>query len=350
MAKIAVLTSGGDAPGMNTALASATKVASAAGFEMVGVRDGFDGLLDGAFEPLTPARVDDWWHRGGTMLGTARCPRFLDPAHRRAAARALEGFQALVVIGGNGSLTGAHLLAQETGTRVVGVPASIDHDIACTGHAIGVDTALNTITEATDRIADTARSHRRVFLVEVMGRDCGYLAMAAAIATGADAVLYREQGKAEDRLVDEVAGLARRAFSVERGKRHVLVIKAEGVLVPAERLGARVSEAIADVPGVSVRVTVLGHVVRGGNPSFRDRMIAGRLAHAATWAAIQGHGDVMVGWKPDEAFGYESVDARIRLFPLATVLAETARLLDGSHPSTRKRVRMLEKVQGIWAL
>lgn len=351
MGQLAVLTSGGDAPGMNAAVAAVTKLACALGWRVLGVNNGYDGLMAGDFQELRPLDVDGWWHRGGTFLGSARSERFRTPEGRADAARSLEGTDALLVIGGNGSLTGARLLHEEQGVCVVGLPASIDNDIACTSFAIGVDTALNTIMEACDRISDTASSHRRVFIVEVMGRECGYLAMAAAIATAADAVLFREQGKSEDQLVDELSAVIRRSFAAERGKRRVLIVKAEGVEVPTERLVQRLGErAAAEAPGVGVRATVLGHVVRGGNPSYRDRLIAGRLAFGAVQAAVAGRGGVMAGWEAHEAGGIETRDGSVRLFPLGEVLAQTERLLDGSHPTTQRRVAMLEAVQGVLPL
>lgn len=351
MKTLAVLTSGGDAPGMNTAVATATKVAAAASWRVVGVENGYDGLIDKCFIELTPAGVDGVWHRGGTFLGSARCARFRTEAGRAQAAQNLAGVDALVVIGGNGSLAGAQALREQTGAPVVGVPASIDNDIACSSTAIGVDTALNTIVEACDRISDTARSHRRVFIVEVMGRECGYLAMSAAIAAAADAVLFREQGKDEDQLVGELREMLRRSFSAARGKRRVLIIKAEGVEVPTERLAARLQGHLAeDAPGVALRYIVLGHVVRGGNPSFRDRLVAGRLTHAAVHAALAGQFGVMAGWQPEHPGGAASVDPMVRLFPLEQVLDETRVLLDGDHPTTRRRVRMLAAVQGVLPL
>ncbi len=351
MKQLAVLTSGGDAPGMNAAIAATTKVATALGWRVLGVKNGYDGLMAGDFVELGPHEVDGWWHRGGTMLGSARSDDFRTPEGRARAARSLEGVEGLVVIGGNGSLTGAKLLHEEQDVRVVGVPASIDNDIACTSFAIGVDTALNTIMEACDRISDTASSHRRVFIVEVMGRECGYLAMAASIATAADAVLFREGGKTEDQLVDEISKVIRRSFSAARNKRRVLVIKAEGVEVPASRLVARLKERMPkNAPGVGIRATVLGHVVRGGNPSYRDRLIAGRLAYSAVQAVADGRSGVMAGWEPHESGGIETRDGSVRLFPFETMLEQTAALLDGSHPATKRRVAMLEAVQGVLPL
>ena len=351
MPTLAILTSGGDAPGMNTAVAAATKVATAAGLDVVGVEDGYDGLIDGRLRPLTPAALDGAWHRGGTLLGSARSDRFRTQAGRaRAAARAAD-WMGLLVIGGNGSLTGAHLLHQEHGVPVVGLPASIDNDIGCTSFALGVDTALNTIMEACDRISDTASSHRRMFIVEVMGRECGYLAMAASIATAADAVLFREQGKGEDALVEDLRRVIRAAFSEERDKKRVLVLKAEGVEVPTAKLISRLEAHLdEDAPGVGIRATVLGHVVRGGPPSYRDRLLAGRLAYGAVGALLGGHAGVMAGWEPYGDAGVATPDPSVRLVPLHEVLEQTAALLDGSHPITKRRVRLLEAVQGVLPL
>ena len=348
MKTLAILTSGGDAPGMNTAIAAATKVAVSEGWTVLGVENGYDGLIDGRFCDLRPNRVDDHWTHGGTFLGSARSDRFLTPEGRQQAARNLVGVNGLLVIGGNGSLAGAHALHEETGAPVIGLPASIDNDIACTSTAIGVDTALNTIVDACDRISDTARSHRRVFIVEVMGRECGYLAMNSAIASAADAVIFREQGKHLEQLVDELRHIIRRSFAASRGKRRVLIIKAEGVEVSTEQLGHCLTATLADdAPGVALRVIVLGHLVRGGNPSFRDRMLAGRLAHAGVRAAIAGQFGVMCGWKPEHGGGLSTTDPYVTLFPFADVLEQTRYLLDGDHPTTRRRLRMLERVQGI---
>lgn len=351
MPTLAILTSGGDAPGMNTAVVSATKVAAARGWDVVGVLDGYEGLIDGRFRPLTPEVVSRWWNLGGTELGSARSERFRERAGRTQAGEHLKraGVEALIVIGGNGSLTGGQALERDTGVRVVGVPASIDNDLACTSIAIGVDTALNTIVEACDRLSDTARSHRRAFFVEVMGRDCGYLAMASSIAAMADAVLFREQGRSEDELVHQLRGLLR--DSVSRGKQRVLVIVAEGVSPGTARLAERVSEHLEqDAPGFGLRHTVLGHVVRGGKPSFRDRLVAGRLAFGAVSAAMAGESGVMVGYEPSESGGVRSADPSVHLFPIDRVLADTAALLDGTHPTTKRRLALLDAVAGVLPL
>ena len=223
-----------------------------------------------------------------------------DPEGRATAAQTLKECDGLVVIGGT-DLSPEPEPSPTSTIAVVGIPASIDNDLACTSYSIGVDTALNTITEACDRISDTARSHRRAFIVEVMGRHCGYLAMAAGISCMADAVLFREQGKNQEQLISELRQVIRRAYLSSRNKRRVLIIKAEGVAVPTATLAAKLEETLQeDSGGATLRFTVLGHVVRGGRPSFRDRMVASRLGYAAVNALAQGHSGVMVGWRPDE--------------------------------------------------
>jgi 6-phosphofructokinase 1 len=360
MERIAVLTSGGDAPGMNAGLLAAVKVAIARGVEVLGVERGYDGAIEGQIRTLTrstgsglaPVGDLEWaGGRGGTILGSSRCPRFLEPAGRKAADQQLRraGAEGLLVLGGNGSLTGAHLLANETGFPVVGIPASIDNDLGCTSDAIGVDSALNTIIDACDRISDTARSHHRAFVVEVMGRDSGYLAMVSAVATAADAALLPEQGMTESEVIDEVERLVRVGVRPERAKPRILIIKAEGVPVPATRLVREVSERLKDIE-VDVRAAVLGHIVRGGNPTAHDRLLAGRFAFAAIGALLQDATDVMVAWRPSLAGGAETPDSSVRLFPMADVLAETSRLLDGTSPVTQARLQRMRAAQGVLGL
>lgn len=350
MTPIAALTSGGDAPGMNTAIRALVKAAARAGVEVFGVHSGYDGLIDGRASVLHPRDVDDIGSYGGTVLGSVRSARFRTPEGRAQAARWLNG-RPLVVIGGNGSLAGAHALAVEHGVQVIGLPASIDNDIGCTGLAIGVDTALNTIVEAADRIADTARAHQRAFILEVMGRQCGYLAMAAAVAAGADACLYRESGRPADEVIAALTALLDRSFGGERPKRKVLVLKAEGVQIPTTALVDRLQEHLAVTrPGVDCRATVLGHVVRGGSPSYQDRMIAGRLAIGAIEALRAGATDEMIAWQPHTQGGTPTPDPSVRRFGLAQVLVETEALLDGTSAVTRRRVRMMEAYEGVLAV
>ncbi|MGA7270323.1 MAG: 6-phosphofructokinase, partial [Acidimicrobiia bacterium] len=250
---------------------------------------------------------------------------------------------------GNGSMEGAHRLGVEEGVAVVGIPASIDNDIGLTREAIGVDTALNTIVEACDRISDTARSHHRAFVVEVMGRNSGYLAMAAAVATAADAVLLPEQGRSADEIVASVVEALGRSFAASRDKTQVMILKAEGVQIATEQLVDRVRAQLGHELEVEVRATILGHLVRGGNASFRDRLLAGRFGLVAVNALEDGHTDVMVGWNLGGP-GLETSDSWIRLFPITEVLEETRALLDGTSQVTMDRVRRMEAIQGVLSI
>jgi len=359
MRTLVVLTSGGDAPGMNAAIHSVVKIGASKGIDVIGVLRGYDGLIDGLIRPLTRRQEDSIFPEpdieaigglGGTVLGSSRCPRFLDPAMRAVAASNLRAWDAvgLIVIGGNGSIAGAHALATECEIPVVAIPASIDNDIGLTREAIGVDTALNTIVEACDRISDTARSHHRAFIVEVMGRDSGYLAMSAAVATAADAVLLPEQSKSYDEIVESVAACIRRSFSVDRGKNRVLIIKAEGVDIPTHLLVDEVTAEVGRLE-VDIRGTVLGHLVRGGNSSFRDRLIAGRFGLVAVDILLGGRTDAMVGWNLTD-MGEATTDSFVRVFPIADVLTETQALLDGSSGLAHDRFVRMEKIQGVLAL
>ncbi len=361
MKKIAVLTSGGDSPGMNAALRAITKLAASKGVQVFGVHEGYEGLMDGNFRELTRVlpdgqvmvdiEVDAAGGLGGTIIGSARSARFREAEGRAQASMqmAKRNLEGLIVIGGNGSLTGAHFFSRESGIPTIGIPGSIDNDIGCTALALGVDSALNTIVAACDNISDTARAHRRAFVVEVMGRDCGYLAMASAIAVAADAVMIREQGKTEEQLVADLANVIRNGYA--RGKRRILVIKAEGVQVPCTRLVRLTEDAMrADMPTVEIRATVLGHVVRGGNPSYQDRAIAGRLGFGAVGALLRGATDAMVAWLPPVPGGMPTEDSSVMLFPLEHVLAETAAVINGSSPVTQRRLALMEKATGVLAL
>ena len=261
------------------------------------------------------------------------------------------------MIGGNGSLTGARTLAgMETHggpLLVTGVPASIDNDLACTSMSIGVDTAMNTIVDACDRIFDTATAHHRTFIVEVMGRDCGYLAMTSGIASGADAVLVRESDKDESQIVDQVVAIMKKAYAEASrtgdAKRRVLVIKSEGVKIDSARLKQLVDERIAaTLVNVDTRVTVLGHVVRGGTPSAFDRLLAARLANGAIRALAAGQNDVMAGWiGPGVTNPACPWDPYVVLTPLAEVLAQTELLMRGEHPLAQWRKRVFQEVEHI---
>ncbi|MDP3274866.1 MAG: 6-phosphofructokinase [Deltaproteobacteria bacterium] len=359
--RLALLTSGGDAPGMNAALRAAAKVGGAMGFDVVGVEDGYVGLMEGRVRSLDLRTLDEASRRGGTLLGSARSKVF-PTAEGQARAREVivrENLAGLVVIGGNGSLAGARSLRDAPtarGTlRVAGIPASIDNDLACTTMAIGVDTAMNTIVEACDRIADTASAHRRTFVVEVMGRDCGYLAMTSGVAAGADAVLVPEIGKSEEAVIEQVVGIMVNAYQRFNAKRRVLVIKAEGVKIDSNALKEGIERAVAtQLPDVDTRVTVLGHVVRGGTPSAFDRLLAARLAHGAVRALADGLHDVMAGWigpgaMPNAHTTLSAHDPYIVLTPLDAVLRETQRLMNGESEVAQWRRRIFSEIEPILA-
>ncbi|HEX6837222.1 MAG TPA: 6-phosphofructokinase [Polyangia bacterium] len=345
--RIAVLTSGGDAPGMNAAVRAVARVGGALGLDVVGVEDGYEGLIAGRIAPLDLRALDDAARRGGTLLGTARSAAFRTEEGRARARQTIERerLRALVVVGGNGSLTGAQLLDGEL--RVGGVPASIDNDLGATSMCIGVDTALNTIVEACDRINDTATAHRRTFVVEVMGRDCGYLAMTAAIAAGADAVLLREVGRTEAEIVEQVVRAMELAYARDSKKRRVLVVKSEGVKIDPAHLKAAV-DARVKLPDVDTRVTVLGHVVRGGAPTAFDRLLAARLANAAVRALADGRSGFMAGWSGPGVTGEAcAYDPYVVLTPIKEVLRETELLMCGESPLAKWRRRTFEEAESI---
>lgn len=290
MKRIAVLTSGGDAPGMNAAIRAVVRTGVARGWEVRGVRRGYAGLVGGEIVPLGARDVGGILQLGGTILGSARCPEFRTEEGRRRALRALvgQGIEALVVIGGNGSQAGAYELSR-MGFPVVGVASTIDNDLAGSEVTIGVDTALNVALESIDRLKTTASSHGRAFLVEVMGRHCGYLALMAGIAGGAEAVVIPEVETDPEALARELRG------AYERGKSHALVVVAEGAQLNATRLAEYFHENEKRL-GFELRVTILGHVQRGGAPGAYDRLLATRLGAAAVAALARGENGVLVGW------------------------------------------------------
>lgn len=283
MKRIAVLTSGGDAPGMNAAIRAVVRTGVDKGWQVFGVRHGYAGLIDDNFVALGARDVGGILQRGGTILGSARCPEFRTDEGRMKALRTLRQRQidGLVVIGGNGSQTGAHALSQ-TGFAVVGVASTIDNDLYGSEITIGVDTALNIALESIDRLKVTASSHQRAFLVEVMGRDCGYLALMAGIAGGAEAIIVPEV-EADPEVV---AADLRAAY--ERGKAHALVVVAEGAKYNAEAMAHYFADHKKTL-GFDLRVTTIGHVQRGGVPGAYDRLLATRLGAEATEQLAQGN-------------------------------------------------------------
>lgn len=284
---IGVMTSGGDAPGMNPFIRAVVRRASADNIRVLGVEGGYEGLIHGRFKEMGIREVGGILQRGGTILQTARSKEFREAAGQREAVRQINNaaMDALVVAGGDGSLAGAQKLVQK-GIPVVGVPASIDNDIYGTDMCIGVDTALNTIVDAIDKLRDTASSHNRAFLVETMGRESGYLAVQAGIVTGAELVLIPEFRTPPK----EVAAAIEEAY--RRGKTHAIVVVAEGYKPHTTELGAMIDAM--DI-GFTTRVTILGHVQRGGKPTAFDRLIATRFGVKAVEFLLEGKSNVMAG-------------------------------------------------------
>jgi len=290
MKRVAVLTSGGDAPGMNAAIRSIVRTGIDKGWEMFGVRLGYKGLIEERIVPLKARDVSGILQLGGTMLGSARCLEFKTPEGQAKAVRTLNqyGIEALIVIGGNGSQTGSYKLS-ELNFPVVGVASTIDNDLYGSEITIGVDTALNIALESVDRLKTTASSHQRAFLIEVMGRDCGYLALMTGIAGGAEMVVIPEVVTKPE----EVAAVIYRSY--ELGKAHAIVVVAEGAKYNAEKLMNYCDEN-SDALGFKLRATILGHVQRGGNPGAFDRIMATRLGAAAVNSLERGESGVLVGW------------------------------------------------------
>ena len=291
MRRIAVLTSGGDGPGLNPCIRAVTRMALHLDARVTGVRRGYTGLIAHDTIELDARSVGGILGHGGTILGTARCPEFMTEKGRKEALRCLNslGVEGLVVIGGNGSLTGA-LELHRMGFPVIGIPATIDNDVNGTDISIGVDTTLNTILDAIDRIKDTASSHQRAFLIETMGRDSGYLALISGISGGAELVLIPEV----ETTMDEVAEIIEDTYI--RGKAHCIIIVAEGWKPGTRKLVDYLRDR-KDELGFDIRLTVLGHVQRGGKPLAYDRLLATRLGAAAARLLIEeGERGVMVGW------------------------------------------------------
>jgi 6-phosphofructokinase 1 len=321
MKRIAVLTSGGDAPGMNAAIRAVVRTGIDKGWDVFGVHHGYLGLINDDMAPLGARDVGGIIQQGGTVLGSARCPEFKTEEGRLKALRTLHqhDIEALVIIGGNGSQTGAYGLSQ-MGFPVVGVASTIDNDLYGTEISIGVDTALDVALEAIDRLKVTASSHQRAFLVEVMGRECGYLALVAGVAGGAEVIVIPEV----ETDPEAVAAGLRAAY--ERGKPHALAVVAEGARYNAEEL-ARYFQKHHDRLGFELRVTILGHVQRGGAPGAFDRLLATRLGAAATEYLAQGEHGVLVGLLKGEMAATPLAEVVANKKPLDLRLLELARVL-----------------------
>ena len=318
---LAVLTSGGDAPGMNAAIRAVVRMGLARGHTMFGVQHGYTGLIAGEFVPLGARDVGGMLERGGTMLGSTRCVELkteagLDSAVQRLRERGIGG---LVVIGGNGSQSGAHAL-QRHGVAVVGVASTIDNDLVGTSITIGATTAVDVALESVDRLRVTASSHRRIFLVEVMGRDCGYLATQVGLASGAEVIVVPEAP------MDPAAVAAEIQAAYRRGKSHAIAIVAEGAPFDAEAIATHFRAQQAEL-GFDFRVCRLGHVQRGGAPGVFDRMLATRLGAAAVERLHAGAGGVLVGLIGDAVAATPLSDVAGRTKPLDLAQLELARTL-----------------------
>ena len=293
--KIGILTSGGDAPGMNAAIRAVVRKALANNCKVFGIKRGYSGLISGEIIPLHSRSVGDILQRGGTILKSARCPEFKTPEGQAVAKEQLEklGLNGLVILGGDGSFRGAQIL-NKMGFQTVGIPATIDNDIGCTDYSIGYDTAVNTVLDAINKIRDTASSHNRVYVVEVMGKNSGFIALAAGLTGGAEAILVPEIEFDLDEVCNRIKS------SLKKGKTHSIIIVAEGLLgdpITVEHSsGFTIGKHIAEKTGADTRVTVLGHIQRGGTPSFFDRKIATLMGAKAVELLLAGETEKMVGF------------------------------------------------------
>jgi 6-phosphofructokinase 1 len=285
MRKIGVLTSGGDAPGMNAAIRAVVRKAIYHGLEVAGIKRGYQGLIQGDIVDMDLGSVADIIHRGGTMLFTARSEEFRTEAGREKAVKQIRehGIDALIVIGGDGSFRGAKLLS-DMGVPTIGIPGTIDNDIPCTDYTIGFDTAVNTVIDAVDKIRDTATSHERTYVIEVMGRNAGDIALVAGVAAGAETILIPEERHDMIKIVEKLKRGA------ARGKKHSIILVAEGA-----GKGFAIGEVIRELTGWETRVTVLGHIQRGGSPTAFDRMLASKMGAYAVDLLIAGDNAKMIG-------------------------------------------------------
>lgn len=297
--KIGVLTSGGDAPGMNAAIRGVVRTALSKGIEVYGIYDGYLGLYEGRIEKLDRSSVSDVINRGGTFLGSARFPEFKEVAVREKAIENLKahGIEALVVIGGDGSYMGAKKLT-EMGYPCIGLPGTIDNDIAGTDYTIGYLTALNTVIDAIDRLRDTSSSHQRISIVEIMGRHCGDLTLMAAIAGGCEYIITPENDLDKNALIQNIQD------GIEKGKKHAIIAMTELQMDPDE-----LAKDIEKATGRETRATVLGHIQRGGCPTAFDRILASRMGNYAVHLLLEGHGGRCVGIQKEELVHHDIIDA-----------------------------------------
>ncbi|KGN73433.1 6-phosphofructokinase [Porphyromonas macacae] len=318
---VGVITSGGDSPGMNAAIRAVTRAAIYSGLSVKAVYHGYRGLIEGEIKLFHTENVSNIIQRGGTIIKTARCPEFRTPEGRRKAYENMvkEQIDALVVIGGDGSLRGARAFAEDYNVPIVGIPGTIDNDLCGTDSTIGYSTALNTITDAVDKLRDTASSHERLFFVEVMGREAGFLALNGAIASGAEAAIIPEYVFEKDQLAEYIEN----GFRKTKNSSIVLVAESEvtgGAMGVAERVKK-------EYPSFNVRVTILGHIQRGGTPSAEDRILASRMGVAAVAALIDGQRNVMIGIDNDTIVQVPFSQAIKKNKPIDTGLVDALHML-----------------------
>lgn len=317
---IGVLTSGGDSPGMNAAIRAVTRAGIYNGFKIKGIYRGYDGLINGEIKDFTTENVSGIITQGGTILKTARSKEFMTIEGQQKAYDQMQKHEidALIVIGGNGSLTGAMNFAREFDVRCIGLPGTIDNDLYGTDSTIGYDTTMNTIMDCVDRIRDTAQSHERIFFIEVMGRDAGFLAQNAAIACGAEAAIIPEEVLQEDQLAEFMKR------GIRKSKKSCIVLVSESPKCGAMYYADRVKN---EFPGFDVRVSILGHLQRGGCPTARDRILASRTGVGAIEAIIQGQRNVMVGVRNNEV-----------------VYVPLAEAIRSDKPFDKKLIKVLEEL------
>jgi 6-phosphofructokinase 1 len=321
MNRIAIMTSGGDAPGMNAAIRAVVRTALYNGLEVFGVRRGYQGMIEGDIFQMDTTSVSNIIQRGGTILKTARSKEFTTTDGRKKAYHQLKKhvIDGLVLIGGDGTFKGAHVFFNEYSLPAVGIPGTIDNDIAGTDYTIGFDTAVNTAVSAIDKIRDTAEAHDRIFVVEVMGRDAGYIALNSGIACGAEDILVPEQD------TDFAAILKRIGFDKRRKKLVNIIVVAEGDdFGGAELVRQKILEKY---PTIDVRATILGHIQRGGSPSYFDRVQASRMGYAAVNALLSGTTQVMIGLENQKIIYTPFTEAIKQHEPLDTEMLEMAKVL-----------------------
>lgn len=315
---IAVLTSGGDSPGMNAATRAVVRTAAFEGVKVWGIYNGYQGMIDDEIHELTSRSVSDVIQRGGTFLGTARSDEFRTEAGRKKALENLKshGIEGLVIIGGDGSLTGGSLLSKLGGMPIVGLPGTIDNDVWGTDYTIGADTAVNTILDAINKLRDTASSHRRIIVIEVMGRKSGWLAMMSGIAGGAEYILVPEAKFDLDQICQELKE------SYTDGRRYSIIVVAEGA-----GNGIEIGKQIGAKTGIDTRVSVLGHIQRGGSPSVEDRLKASILGERAALAVISGVSNVVFGFNSGKVVSIDLFDSVNNTKTLDPELVRLARVL-----------------------